>query len=197
MNPATSAQLSTDAGPSPRKKERFGPGRSSVGGAASTVAYVERYHAPATLCWLITTGITPVIVAPSAKATGRLLILKLRKPGQSRTRKPADNRNDGKRIIVANPKDIPASSAHTKASPSRSAVLTRKARRLNTHVNKIGTSTAFIEKLSAPSRASTINPRLSASTTTPIDAHARFHAAIASAATPTNINANTTMRFKR
>src|SRR5215213_1494634 len=197
MNEATSAQLSTDAWPLPRKKDRFGPRRSSVGGAASTVAYVERYHAPATLCWLITTGITPLIVTPSAKATGRVLILKFRKPGQSKTRKPAESKNDGKRIIVANPKDRPPSKANNNARPLRLPVANRNASRLNTHVNTIGTSTAFIEKLSAPSRASTISPRLSANTTRPIETHARFHAAIANITAPATINTKTTMRFNR
>src|SRR5215204_5065977 len=197
MNPAASAQLSTDAGPAPRKKERFGPKRSSVGGAASTVAYVERYHAPATLCWLITTGITPVMVAPSAKATGRLLIRKLRKPGQSRTKKPADNKNDGKRIAVANPSDMPASNAHSNARPTRSAVLSRSASRLNTHVKTIGASTAFIEKLSAPSRAITISPSVNANTTSPTDTHARFHVAIARIPKPVIMNTHSTMRFNR
>jgi hypothetical protein len=64
-------------------------------------------------------------------------------------------------------------------------------------MNSIGTSTAFIEKVRAPSRASTINPRFSARATSPIDAHALFHAAKINVATQTTRKTNTTIRFKR
>src|SRR5215212_7790263 len=192
MTPATRPQLSRDPSPLPRKYEAFWPKYRSVGRSASADEYVVRYQAPTTLCWLTATGITPVMVTPSAKTTGRLLIRKLELPGQSRTKKPADNKNDGRRIIVANPSDMPASNPHSNERPSRSAVLKRNAMRLNTLVKRIGTSPAFIEKLNAPSRAITISPTVSANTTNPIVAHARFQAAIANAAKPEIVNTHTT-----